>query len=114
MRLLVDYCAPSSLVKALGDAGHELVVVEGTDSDLDVVRRANETRRVVITLDKDFGELIIAKGEPHSGVLRCAEFAIDRMIAVCLRVLADHGAELEAGALITVEAGRVRIRPPDR
>jgi hypothetical protein len=30
----------------------------------------------------------------------------------CLCVLATHGHEIEAGAIVTVEPGRTRIRPP--
>jgi hypothetical protein len=31
----------------------------------------------------------------------------------CLQVLALHGASLEAGAIVTVEPGRIRVRPPE-
>ncbi len=32
---------------------------------------------------------------------------------VCQHVLEQHGAELEKGAIVTAEPGRLRIRPSD-
>jgi predicted nuclease of predicted toxin-antitoxin system len=32
---------------------------------------------------------------------------------VCVRVIKDYGQILQSGAIITVEPGRIRIRPPD-
>ena len=32
---------------------------------------------------------------------------------MCLRVIEAYGPELQSGAIITVEPGRIRIRPPD-
>ncbi len=31
---------------------------------------------------------------------------------VCLRVIEKYGRELQSGAIVTVEPGRIRIRPP--
>jgi len=32
---------------------------------------------------------------------------------VCLKVIEAYGRELQSGAIIIVEPGRIRIRPPD-
>ena len=66
-----------------------------------------------MTLDKDFGELAILRCAPHSGILRMVNFPARQHASVCLRVLAEYGAELASGAAITAETGRVRIRLPD-
>jgi predicted nuclease of predicted toxin-antitoxin system len=69
--------------------------------------------RVLITLDKDFGELAIVRGMPLSGILRLVGVSAIQQAAVCLNVIAQHGLELEKGAIITVEPGRLRVRPPE-
>jgi predicted nuclease of predicted toxin-antitoxin system len=33
---------------------------------------------------------------------------------VCLRVIEAYGQVLQSGAIITVEPGRIRVRPPDQ
>ena len=37
--------------------------------DMELLRRAHAEGRVLITLDKDFGELAIVTAEPHSGIV---------------------------------------------
>jgi predicted nuclease of predicted toxin-antitoxin system len=37
--------------------------------DSEILKIANEERRIVITMDKDFGELIFNSGLSHHGVL---------------------------------------------
>ena len=69
--------------------------------------------RILITLDKDFGELAVVRRSPHCGILRVAGFPARRQAAVIEVVLNSHGTELEAGAVITAEPGRIRIRPPE-
>jgi predicted nuclease of predicted toxin-antitoxin system len=64
-------------------------------------------------LDKDFGELAIVRGFPHCGLLRIANFMARMQGAVIQQVLEKHGTELQSGAVITAEPGRLRIRPPD-
>ncbi|MDP9001529.1 MAG: hypothetical protein M3O46_15615 [Myxococcota bacterium] len=66
-----------------------------------------------MTLDNDFGELAIVRGAQHSGIVRIVDFAARDQAGACLQVLALHGADLTGGALITMEPGRIRVRPPD-
>jgi predicted nuclease of predicted toxin-antitoxin system len=66
-----------------------------------------------VTLDKDFGELAIVHGFPHHGILRLVNFSARQQAAACLAVLAAHGEELLAGAIVTAEPGRMRVRPPN-
>ncbi len=67
--------------------------------------------RTVVTLDKDFGELAVAFGRPHSGILRLVNFPLSQHAAVCLGAIAKHGVELAEGAIVTAEPGRLRLRP---
>jgi len=93
LKVLLDSCVWGGVRKALTDAGHDVVWAGDwtTDpGDEEILDRAHQEERVLVTLDKDFGELA----------------------RVSVAVLAKYGRELSAGAIITVEAARVRVRPP--
>jgi len=68
--------------------------------------------RVLVTLDKDFGELAIVRGLPHAGILRLVGLSALQQADVTLRVIQAHGVDLAAGAIITAEIGRLRVRSP--
>ena len=78
--------------------------------DEELLDRALTETRVLVTLDKDFGELAVFHNKPHAGIIRLVGFRSVQQAEVCERVLTTYGKELAVGALITVEPGRVRIR----
>ena len=113
MNLLVDAWLSHRLSSALTEAGHDAVWVgnqERPPSDPEVLAQARRDGRVVVTLDKDFGELVVAARQPHPGVIRLVDLALTEQLAACLRVLKEHSEDLAAGALLTVTADRVRVR----
>ena len=116
MRLLLDSCVWGKASDELSAAGHD-VIWSGSwpqdPGDEEILALAHRDGRVMVTLDKDFGELAIVRGSAHSGILRLVNISARRQAAVCLHVIAIHGKELEAGAIITAEPGRLRVRPPD-
>ena len=73
---------------------------------------AADEARGLVTMDKDFGELVFAERAAHAGLVRLPDVPAGRRIALMERVLADHSAELSAGALVTVRGGRIRISRP--
>ena len=80
---------------------------------MEILAHAAETRSVVITLDKDFGELAIIHGHRHAGIVRIMGHRAQAQGPACVAALARYGAKVAAGALVTVEPTRVRIRPAD-
>lgn len=117
MKLLLDSCVWGGAVAELQAAGHDVDWAGGWDKDpgdAEILARALAEGRILVTLDKDFGELAIVRGLPHGGILRLANFAARQQAKVCQLALVLHGAELEAGAIVTAEPGVFRVRPPDR
>ncbi len=80
--------------------------------DEEILARALADGRVLVTLDKDFGELAIVRELPHAGILRLVGLSALRQAEVALRVIQAHGADLAGGAIITAEVGRLRLRIP--
>jgi len=81
--------------------------------DEEILATAYREGRILVTLDKDFGELAIVRGFPHCGIVRLVNLSSQEQAAVCLQVLKRYGEELQIGAVVTAEVGRVRIRPPN-
>lgn len=114
-RLLIDSCVSGVTVAELRTAGYDAVWVpaDGADpGDVTVLTRALEDARILVTLDKDFGELVHARGLPHAGILRLHGFAAREQAAQIGLTLKRFGAELQAGAMVVATPGRWRLRNP--
>lgn len=73
MRFLVDRCAGRRLAAWLREQAYD--VLDASDEvpdpgDLPLLRRAHDERRVLVTMDKDFGDLMFLYGAPRVGLLR--------------------------------------------
>ena len=116
MKFMLDSCISGGTKGELEAAGHEVVWAGDWDADPgdeEILARALVEGRIVVTIDKDFGELAVLYARPHGGILRLVNFRARQQGSVCLHVAGLYGAELEAGALVTAEPGRVRVRPAD-
>ncbi|HEX8219569.1 MAG TPA: DUF5615 family PIN-like protein [Chloroflexia bacterium] len=76
-----------------------------------LLARAHSEGRVLVSADKDFGELAIVRRSPHSGIVRLANMSAEQQGQVCLSVLSLYESDLASGAIITASTSRVRIRP---
>ncbi len=112
-RLLLDTCVWGGSVQELQDHGHE-VVWTGTweidPGDRAILEFAHTERRILVTLDKDFGELAILKGMPHSGIIRLANFRAAQMAAAIHHLENRFLVELNEGAIVTADPERIRVR----
>lgn len=65
MRFLANENFPDPSIRALRDAGHDVKSIR-TDApsiaDHQVIRMAQEEQRIILTFDKDYGELIFKGG----------------------------------------------------
>ena len=114
MNLVADEGVDYPVVERLRQDGHHVVYVAELSpsiTDEDVLRQANERSVVLLTADKDFGELVFRQGLVHSGVvlLRLTGLANATKAEIVAEVCRTHGAEL-IGAFSVVSPGQVRIR----
>jgi predicted nuclease of predicted toxin-antitoxin system len=80
--------------------------------DRAILESTHSGGRILVTLDKDFGELAILKGLPHSGIIRPTGFRSHEMASVIHHLPCSYGGEHLEGAIVTATPERVRIRRP--
>lgn len=113
MRVLLDTCVWRGGKDVLAAEGHDVEWL-GDDEDPgdeEITQRASVTGAVLVTLDKDFGELAILRGIPHAGIVRLVGLAARRQGNFAAAALARYELELARGAIVTVYADRVLFRP---
>lgn len=113
MRFLLDENTDAQLADHLGGLGHDATTVVGDYrpglSDMDILAIAQNENRVLITDDRDFGELIFRQGESHVGVLyfRLGIAVLSERLDRLDHVLAEHADQLDQ--FLTVTRDRVRV-----
>lgn len=112
-KVILDSCIWAGAKQELIDAGYDVKWVGDfleDPGDEAIIELAFAESRMLITLDKDFGELAIFRGKPHRGIIRIVNFSALQHGQISLQVLEKYVVELEHCAIITVEKDRVRIR----
>ena len=115
MKLLLDSCVWAGCIDELTIAGHDVVWVgrwERDPGDAEILEYAREQHRVLVTLDKDFGELVIVRGIAHSGIVRIVGGSVRTFATRVASALDRYSDELDRGAIITDELYRIRVRDP--
>jgi predicted nuclease of predicted toxin-antitoxin system len=121
MRFLLDMNLPPAMADWLRSEGHDAVHIRelrlANLPDRDVFARAAADRRIVLTFDLDFGEIVGLSGAAASGVvLLRLRLARQQYLRDRLQATIDGAAQaLAAGAAVIVEDARIRIRrmPPN-
>jgi predicted nuclease of predicted toxin-antitoxin system len=118
MRFLADESCDFAVVRALRAAGHEVVTVAEVArgaGDGRVIGLATETGSILLTEDKDFGQLVFASGQGKSGVVLFRfPGAARRQLQVAAVDLVQQFGERLVTSFVVVEPGRVRIGPLPR
>lgn len=118
MKFLIDLCAGHRLAERLKQSGHDVVESRERSAvlgDRAILEWAVAEKRILVTMDKDFGDFIFFEGQSHYGLVRLPDVPVERRIALMNKIIADHGHDLLAQAIVTVRGERIRIsRPPVR
>jgi predicted nuclease of predicted toxin-antitoxin system len=115
VRFLVDECCDADMVDALRVDGHD--VLYATESlrgatDDELLTCAVSEDRILLTEDKDFGELVYRLQRTAHGIVLLRFDVVDRALKIpCLRYLLKQEAERLRGAFVVLEVDKVRFRP---
>jgi len=116
VKLLADEDVDGPIVARLRQDGHQVEYVaemKGGISDDEVLRHANQSRALLITADKDFGELVFRRGRLDSGILllRLAGTLPHQKGEIVSKALSAHGSEMSSAfSVITAKILRIRAR----
>jgi predicted nuclease of predicted toxin-antitoxin system len=118
MRFLADENISRLVIERLRAMGFDVASVATMSpgaSDNDVLAAARSEGRILITEDRDFGELVVRQRPGVHGVVL---LELDRLSnaaeADLVRTVVSANADKLAGNLVVIEPGRVRVRPLPR
>ena len=114
MKFLLDQNADRRFAPYLRSLGHDVTVVPidypHSLPDHEIFAIAVNQGRVVITNDPDFSELVVRRGQPHTGIIcmrvRQADYPTKQ--ARLEYVLTHHAHELDQLIVVTLRTVRVR------
>jgi predicted nuclease of predicted toxin-antitoxin system len=101
---------------ALRGSGHDAVHLQeqglGRMPDGEILAKAREERRVLLTHDLDFGELLAASGGklPSVIIFRLKDMRADNVNFHLFKILEKQSPGLEKGVICSVTERKVRIR----
>jgi predicted nuclease of predicted toxin-antitoxin system len=116
VKLLFDSCMSPLVAEQLQRDGIDVTWVGDWPADPGdpvILTRAFREGRVLVTHDKDFGELAVLHRYAHAGIIRIIDIGVTELAFVCRRLVTFYGRELAAGAILTVENRRTRVRLND-
>jgi predicted nuclease of predicted toxin-antitoxin system len=112
---LADECVTASLVRELRGTGHDVLYIAefaASLSDVDVMALASRDGRLLLTADKDFGELVFRRSQAVPGlVLLRIDPANGELVRARLLEAVDQFGLGIFGRYIVVDEVRFRSRP---
>ncbi|PKO20340.1 MAG: hypothetical protein CVU38_20645 [Chloroflexi bacterium HGW-Chloroflexi-1] len=114
MKILVDVGVSKMVEEWLARQRFDVKAVRDLNpsmADFDILALAVTEERLVITMDKDFGEMIVRSGLPHAGVLllRLEDATSAEKVVVVQHIFASY-LDVLPGHYCVYQRGRLRVR----
>jgi len=114
LKLLFDVGVSKKAEVHFKKLGFDVLAVRDVDAamkDTDILELGVKEQRLIITMDKDFGELVFNSKKPHSGVLllRMEDANWKQKIEVLSEILKKYSQEIE-GKFSVYQDKKLRIR----
>jgi len=116
MKFLADMgISPKTVafLKQLGfDAKHLHEEALDTLADSEILKKARDEHRTILTHDLDFGELVAASGEQLPSIItfRLRNMRPENVNRYLEEILSHHQTSLKNGSVISVSENKIRIR----
>jgi predicted nuclease of predicted toxin-antitoxin system len=115
VRWLVDECVDAALAVLLRELGHDVIYMSDVApraTDTEVMARPYSEDRILLTEDKDFGDLVFRQARPVPGIVFLRINSARRSLkATRLRAAIDRFGETLFGRYMVIEEARFRSRP---
>jgi predicted nuclease of predicted toxin-antitoxin system len=119
MRFLLDESVEYRLAAFLKAEGHDVTAIAHEYpqalEDREVLAIAQREERILITNDRDFGDLIVREGLPHRGVIyfRLPVATLQLKVERLEYLLREHRQELDQFLVVTAEHVGVHPAPAE-
>lgn len=116
MNLLLDMGLAPRTADFINRLGHDAIHLRDRGrakaTDREIVHLAAAEGRAVVTFDLDFPRIIVLQrlSQPSVVLFRLERFTTDRINQLLAELLQKHEGQLIAGAILVVDAERIRIR----
>jgi len=116
-KMLADESVDFRIVRSLREENYQVEAIIELNpgiSDEEVLTLANEVDAILLTEDKDFGELTYRLKKPNKGILlfRMSGESIETKVQLLIKVLKEHGEKL-ADKFTVITVKKVRIKKFD-
>jgi len=114
LKFIIDVGVGKKVEDFLYKSGYDVLSVRDINpsmSDSKIIGIASKDNRIIITMDKDFGELVYNSGLTHKGILllRTENCSGDKKIKILSEILRNYSSELEENFCV-FSKDRLRIR----
>ncbi len=116
MKFLADMGVSPLTVQVLRQAGYDAIhlIEEGLERmrDEEIVIKARQEERIILTFDLDFAELLaLSKASlPNVIIFRLKNTVPQFVSSRLLNLISEYAEQLNSGAIVTVEDARYRVR----
>ena len=117
MKFVADESVDRNIVQRLRREGHQIWYVAEMEpglSDDEVLELSHQEAALLLTTDKDFGEMVFRQRRCSGGILltRLAGLSVQRKEDIVATTVAEHGSELpQSFTVITPGLCRIRSLP---
>lgn len=114
MNLVADESVEGPTILALRNAGHQVYSIAESAPGIDdtaVLEISRKEVAILLTADKDFGELVFREREEHCGVLliRLPDGSLNANASIVVAAIEQHGTEMQnCFSVLTGQAIRIR------
>ncbi len=117
MKFLVDECVGPAVAKWLKEKGYDAISIYDFEPGIDdqsVLKKAIQENRILITCDKDFGEMVFKSKLTHSGIilLRLFDERPTNKIFILEKLIKSYSNELEHNYVVSTEITVRIIKQP--
>jgi predicted nuclease of predicted toxin-antitoxin system len=114
LKFLVDVGVSKKVENWLKNQGYDAKCVRDLNPrmpDIELLKIAASENRAVITMDKDFGELVYHSGFPHAGVLllRLEDARSEEKVRIIGNILKEYSDKI-LNKFCVYQEGKLRIR----
>jgi len=93
VKILLDSCVWGKAKEKLIKSGFDVIWSgewKKDPGDEEILDFATQEGRVLVTLDKDFGELAILNKKPHNGIIRLVNISATIQANYCIEIIRTH------------------------